>query len=130
MYFSKIAKSQNGQIDRKSVDSDPRTTLTRFSSLVLWVKEGQSKLWSAADIIALSGLFFYLGHSMEMSTNKNCRSDIVFDSLLRSLSILLLTAIGAKLIGPPDGLQVNKQAIERDSRYVEWPTLKIYSLFL
>ena len=28
MYFSKIAKSQNGQIDRKSADSDPRSPLS------------------------------------------------------------------------------------------------------
>ena len=52
-------------------------------------------------------------------THKNCRLEIVFDSLLRSLSILLLAAIGAKLIGPHGGLQVDKQAIERESRYIE-----------
>ena len=28
MYLSKIAKSQNGQIDRKSADSDPRSPLS------------------------------------------------------------------------------------------------------
>ena len=58
---------------------------------------------------------------MEMSTHKNCRLEIVFDSLLRSLSILLLIAIGVKLIGPHSGLQVDKHTIERESSYVEWP---------
>ena len=42
----------------------------------------------------------YTGYSTEISTQKNCRLEIVYDSLLRSLSILLLAAKGAKLIGP------------------------------
>ena len=62
-----------------------------------------------------------LGHSTEMLTQKNCRLEIVYDSLLRSLSILLLNAIEAKLIGPYGGLQ----AIERESRCVEWPCTHI-----
>ena len=62
-----------------------------------------------------------MGHSTEMSTQKNYRLEIAFDILLRSLSILLLAAIGAKLIGPPVAfsLRVDKQSIERESRYVE-----------
>ena len=56
-----------------------------------------------------------------MSTHKNCRLEIVYDSLLRSMSILLLAAREAKLIGSYVGLEVDKQAIGRDSRYVEWP---------
>ena len=35
-----------------------------------------------------------------------------------------------KLIGPHGGLQVDKQAIDRESRYVEWPILNIYFLYL
>ena len=42
---------------------------------------------------------------------------MVYDSLLLySLCILLLAAIGAKLIDPYGGLEVNKQAIEHESR--------------
>ena len=32
----------------------------------------------------------HVGHFTEMSTQKNCRVEIVYDSLLHSLSILLL----------------------------------------
>ena len=39
---------------------------------------------------------------------KNGRNEIVFDRLWYSLSILLLAAIEAKLIGPHGGLQVDK----------------------
>ena len=39
---------------------------------------------------------------------KNSRNEIVFDRLWYTLSILLLAAIGAKLIGPHCGLQVGK----------------------
>ena len=39
---------------------------------------------------------------------KNSRNEIVFDRLWYPLSILLLAAIGAKLIGPHGGLQVDK----------------------
>ena len=35
------------------------------------------------------------------------------------LSILLLAATGAKLIGPYGGLEVDKQAIEVESSYTE-----------
>ena len=47
---------------------------------------------------------------MEMSTHRKCRLEIRFDRLLRSLSILLIAAIGAELIDPYDGLQIDKQA--------------------
>ena len=47
------------------------------------------------------------GHSTEMSTQKNCRLEIVYGSLLGSLPILLLAAIGAKLISPYGGLEVD-----------------------
>ena len=48
--------------------------------------------------------------------------EIVYDSLLCSLAILLLAAIWTKFIGPYGGLEVDKQAIERESRYyMEWP---------
>ena len=40
---------------------------------------------------------------------KICRLEIVFDRLWYPLSILLLAAIGAKLIGPHGGLQVDKK---------------------
>ena len=39
---------------------------------------------------------------------KICRLEIVFDRLWYPLSILLLAAIGAKLIGPHGGLKVGK----------------------
>ena len=65
---------------------------------------------------------------MEKSTWETAKMS--FWQVYIPLSILLLGAIGAKLIGPHGGLQVDKQAIERESRYVEWLTLKIYSLFL
>ena len=42
---------------------------------------------------------------------KNGQNEIVFDSLWYPLSILLLAAIGAKLIGPHGGLQVDKEAV-------------------
>ena len=50
-----------------------------------------------------------MGHSTEMSTHKNSQLGIVFESLLRSLSILLLATVGAKLIGPHGGLQVDEK---------------------
>ena len=40
---------------------------------------------------------------------------------MSSLSILLLAAIGAKLIGTYCGLEVDKQVIKHESFYVEWP---------
>ena len=42
---------------------------------------------------------------------KNSRNEIVFDMLWYPLSILLLAAIGAKLIGPHGGLQVDKKKV-------------------
>ena len=62
-----------------------------------------------------------MGHSTEMSTQTICRLQIVYDILLRSLSVLLLAAIWAKLIGPYGGLAFDKQAIKRESTHVEWP---------
>ena len=51
------------------------------------------------------------------------------------LSILLLAAIGAKLIGPHGGLQVDKEAVTEVTRSVDWPscllllqqTMKLYN---
>ena len=55
---------------------------------------------------------------------------MVYDSFLRSLFILLLTAIAAKLIGPyATVVSVDKRAIERESRYVEWPCIPFSSLY-
>ena len=42
---------------------------------------------------------------------KNDQNEIVFDRLWYPLSILLLAAIGAKLIGPHGGLQVDKYGV-------------------
>ena len=42
---------------------------------------------------------------------KNGRNEIVFDRVWYPLSILLLAAIGAKLIGPHGGLQVDKKRL-------------------
>jgi len=42
---------------------------------------------------------------------KICRLEIVFDMLWYPLSILLLAAIGAKLIGPHGGLKVGKKGL-------------------
>ena len=58
---------------------------------------------------------FTWGHSTEMSTQEIGRLEIVSVRLLRSPPILLLAAIGAKLIGPYGGVQVDKHAIERES---------------
>ena len=44
----------------------------------------------------------------ENVNKKNSRNEIVFDRLWYPLAILLLAAIGAKLIGPHGGLQVDK----------------------
>ena len=59
------------------------------------------------------------GHSTEVSTQKNGRLKTFYKSLLCSLAILLLAAIGVKRIGPYGGLQVDKEAIERELRSVE-----------
>ena len=50
-----------------------------------------------------------VGSFHEIVTLKNGRNEIVFDRLWYPLSILLLAAIGAKLIGPHGGLQVDKK---------------------
>ena len=42
-----------------------------------------------------------------MSTQKICQLEIVYDGLLGSLSILLLAVIGAKLIRPYSGLEID-----------------------
>ena len=51
------------------------------------------------------------GSFHEIVNLKNSRNEIVFDRLWYPLSILLLTAIGAKLIGPHGGLQVGKKGL-------------------
>ena len=50
---------------------------------------------------------------------KNGRNEIVFDRLWYPLSILLLAAIGAKLIGPNGGLHVDKQKCCQETGSVE-----------
>ena len=45
--------------------------------------------------------------SFHRNVNPDCRLEIVYDSLLSFLSILLLAAIGAKLITAYSGLQVD-----------------------
>ena len=66
-----------------------------------------------------------LGSFHKIVTLKNGQNEIVFDRLWYPLSILLLTAIGAKLIGPYGGLQVDKEAVTITStevtRYVNLP---------
>ena len=64
-----------------------------------------------------------MGHSTPMSTLKNGQNEIVFDRLWCPLSILLLAAIGAKLIGPHGDLQVDKQKVCQVTGSVEAPTL-------
>ena len=54
---------------------------------------------------------------------KNSRNEIVFDRLWYPLSILLLAAIGAKLIGPHGGLQVDKNVVTVVTGSVECPIL-------
>ena len=52
------------------------------------------------------------GGSVHWKVNlKNSRNEIIFDRLWYPLSILLLAAIGPKLIGPHGGLQVDKQKV-------------------
>ena len=42
---------------------------------------------------------------------KNSQNEIVFDRLWYPISILLLAAIGAKLIGPHGGFQVDEKTL-------------------
>ena len=58
-----------------------------------------------------------MGHSIEILTRKKLP---IADSIWQ-LTIFPVAVIGAKLIGSYGGLQVAKQSIERESRYVEWP---------
>ena len=51
------------------------------------------------------------GSFHEIVNLKNSRNEIIFDRLWYPLSILLLAAIGAKLIGPHGGLQVDKKSL-------------------
>ena len=50
---------------------------------------------------------------------KNSQNEIVFDGLWYPLSILLLAAIGAKLIGPHGSLKVDKEAVTEVTRSVD-----------
>ena len=68
------------------------------------------------------------GASIWMSTKKNGQNEIVFDRLWYPLSILLLAAIGSKLIGPHDGLQVDKQKVCQVTGSVESPTCRLLSV--
>jgi len=51
------------------------------------------------------------GSFHEIVNLKNSWNEIVFDRLWYPLSILLLTVIGAKLIGPHGGLQVDEKTL-------------------
>ena len=65
-------------------------------------------------------IYFNKGKIHANVNQKICRLEIVFDRLWYPPSLLLLAAIGAKLIGPHGGLQFDEQAIDHESRYVEW----------
>ena len=52
---------------------------------------------------------------------KNGQNEIVFDRWTCPLSILLLAAIGAKLIGPHGGLQVDKPKVGKVTGSVDSP---------
>ena len=52
---------------------------------------------------------------------KNSQNEIVFDRCTYPLSILLLAAIGAKLIGPHGGLQVDKPKVGKVTGSVDSP---------
>ena len=57
--------------------------------------------------------FMFVCVQIHVNVNqKICRLEIVFDKLWCPLSILLLAAIGAKLIGPHGGLQVDKKVCD------------------
>ena len=59
-------------------------------------------------------LVSYLAGPFHANVNqKICRLETVFDRLWYPLSILLLAAIGAKLIGPHGGLQVGKKGLQK-----------------
>ena len=49
-----------------------------------------------------------MGHSTSLLTWKKGQNETVLGSLVFSMSIMLLAKIGAKLIGPHDGIQVGK----------------------
>ena len=75
--------------------------------------------------------FNLLGHSTEKVDLKPAKMG--FWQVYLPLSTLLLAAIGAKLIGPNGGLQVDKQNVSQVTVFVEWPyyetrntVLKIY----
>ena len=67
-----------------------------------------------------------LGSFHEIVTLKNGQNEIVFDRLWYPLSILLLAAIGAKLIGPHGGLQVDKQKVCQVTGSVESPSCVLF----
>ena len=60
-----------------------------------------------------------MGHSTPMSTRK----------VKIPLSILLLAAIGAKLIGPHGGLKVDKEAVTEVTRSVDLPISIFFQCF-
>ena len=64
------------------------------------------------------------GVSPRKSQPEKGQNKIVFDRLWYPLSILLLAAIGAKLIGPHGSLQVDKQKVSQVTGYVESPKYK------
>ena len=65
------------------------------------------------------------GSFHENVTLKNGKNEMVSDGLWYPLSILLLAAIGAKLIGPHGGLQVDKQKVCQVTGSMEWPLSNI-----
>ena len=64
---------------------------------------------------------FSIGSFHKIVTLKNGQNEITFDRLWCPLSILLLAAIGANLIGPHGGLQVDKQKVCQVTGSVESP---------
>ena len=64
-----------------------------------------------------------------MNVNQeNGQNEIVFDRCTCPLSILLLAAIGAKLIGPHGGLQVDEPKVGKVTGYVDAPNSAFISI--
>jgi len=66
-------------------------------------------------------LIIVLGQIHANVNQKICRLEIVFDRLWYPLSILLLAAIGAKLIGPHGGLRAGKDWLLTGQAYMDLP---------
>ena len=84
---------------------------------IMWTTE---KLWLMSS--KLQTQWDTPGSFHENVTLKNGQNKMVFDRLWYPLSILLLAAIGAKLIGPHGDLQVDKRTVCQVTGSVESPT--------